>query len=266
MNQLQLQHHDNYLEIEFEKPISHQKQVFDSAEETFDNPYLKQLFAISGVKCINLHDKTIIIDITDDYKEEFDVEVLEICAQFKMIDELKITIEETPNPLSKKLVFSYSILPTGQVLHLKDSQDAALYPQLLELFGVIGVKELFVADNFITIEKEIGILWNEILVQVQERIKNDRIKIKLAQKLHNNEFIGSEIEKKIIDLIDERIKPFVRQDGGDISFHSFVDGVVKVRLSGACSSCPSASITLKSGVEQLLCYYLDEVKSVEAVD
>ena len=138
-----------------------------------------------------------------------------------------------------------------------------------ELFNFAAVQRVFIASNFVTVTKSEEVEWPEIQTIIRDHIKQY---LESGQKAVQASFDkdplfdenDSEIVKKIKGILDEYIRPAVEQDGGAIVFHSFTDGVVKVLLQGSCSGCPSSTITLKAGIQNLLTRMLPEVKEVVA--
>ena len=137
------------------------------------------------------------------------------------------------------------------------------------LLSVNGVEGIFLGKNFISVNKYDDIEWEEIKHIIISLIndfystgKECVIEKDLSEGLENLQ----DIEKKIIKILDEKIRPAVAKDGGDIRFKEFKDGVVKVQLQGSCSGCPSSTMTLKQGVQNLLCHYIPDVKKVEAIN
>ena len=134
------------------------------------------------------------------------------------------------------------------------------------------VNMVFLGSDFITVKKNDEILWEEIKPKIISLINEYYLENKdsildknyLKQKTSDEE-PSDEVVKKIIDILDEKIRPAVARDGGDIKFKSFDNGLVTVELQGSCSGCPSSMATLKQGVQNLLCHYVSEVKRVEAV-
>ena len=134
--------------------------------------------------------------------------------------------------------------------------------------SINGVEGIFLSEDFISINKYDDISWEEIKHIVISLIndfysKGKEFVIDKDPKEEDENF--GEIEKKIIQILDQKIRPAVAKDGGDIKFKEFKDGVVKVQLQGSCSGCPSSTMTLKQGVQNLLCHYLPEVKEVVAI-
>ena len=136
------------------------------------------------------------------------------------------------------------------------------------LLSVNGVEGIFLGKDFISINKYDDVEWDEVKHIVISLIndfystgKDCVIENSLDENLENLE----EIEIKIIKILDEKIRPAIAKDGGDIKFKEFKNGVVKVQLQGSCSGCPSSTMTLKQGVQNLLCHYIPEVKQVESI-
>lgn len=142
-------------------------------------------------------------------------------------------------------------------------------PLAQELFNFAAVERVFISSNFITVTKSEAVDWLDIRDHIRDQIKSYLESGK--NPLHASIVVDplfdendSEIVKKIKGVLDEYIRPAVEQDGGAIIFHSFHDGIVKVLLQGACSGCPSSTVTLKAGIENLLTRMLPEVRGVEA--
>ena len=129
---------------------------------------------------------------------------------------------------------------------------------------------VLLSDNFLSVKKTKEISWDALKPTVISHINdyfqtNDTpILAKKTTKL-NKELDNNDVEDRIMKILDDKIRPAVARDGGDIKFKSFKDGVVHVELQGSCSGCPSSLMTLKQGVQNLLCHYVEEVKSVEAI-
>ena len=179
-------------------------------------------------------------------------------------------LEANPNPNSLKFVANLMLTPEGESHDFPDAASAQHAPLAQELFAFPHVERVFYMNNFITVTKNESVEWLEIQDELKQHIQ---AYLEAEKPLIVNEYWeqgtttdenDSETVKKIKGILDEYIRPAVEQDGGAISFHSFKDGVVKVLLQGACSGCPSSTITLKSGIENLLKTMLPEVKEVEA--
>jgi len=179
---------------------------------------------------------------------------------------ISIYTEANPNPNSLKFVADYMLVQPGQNFDFPNLESAKHAPLAAELFGYSYVSRVFYMSNFITITKTEDKQWVEIQDELKEHIKQylQSGKPILEESAFNVNVEESEMDIKIKGLLEEYIKPAVEQDGGAIEFKSFEDGVVKVFLQGACSGCPSATVTLKSGIENLLKSMIPEVKSVEA--
>ncbi len=182
-----------------------------------------------------------------------------------------IYMEANPNPNSLKFVVNFMLAGDGLSYDYPDMESAGNSPLARELFNFASVDRVFVAANFVTVTKKDDVEWPEIQDFIRNHIKKYLEIGKLAVEVDafdkdplfdEND---SETVKKIKGILDEYIRPAVEQDGGAIVFHSFHDGVVKVLLQGSCSGCPSSTVTLKAGIQNLLTRMLpDEVKEVEA--
>jgi NFU1 iron-sulfur cluster scaffold homolog, mitochondrial len=181
---------------------------------------------------------------------------------------IDIYLESNPNPNSLKFVFNFMLLPEGMHLDFPDVEAAEGSPLAYELFQFSYVKRVFFMSNFITITKDEAKDWREISGELKSYLKKyfeDGGPI-LLEDVEENDINENdpEVVKKIKTVLNEYIRPAVEQDGGAIRFHSYVDGVVKVLLQGSCSGCPSSTITLKAGIENLLKRMVPEVTTVEA--
>lgn len=179
-------------------------------------------------------------------------------------------MEANPNPNSLKFVANFMLAEDGVSFDFPDEQSAANSPLALELFNFAAVERVFIASNFVTVTKNADVPWENIQDHIRNHIKGY---LETGKQAITTQFEGSdplfdendsEVVKKIKGILDEYIRPAVEQDGGAIVFHSFQDGIVKVLLQGSCSGCPSSTVTLKAGIENLLTRMLPEVKSVEA--
>lgn len=176
--------------------------------------------------------------------------------------------ESNPNPNSLKFVTNYVLFPEGESFDFPDADSASNAPLAKELFNFEYVDRVFFMNNFITITKKEDIDWIEIKTPLKDFIRNY---VESDKPLLNEEIISedsnnedSEVVRKIKQVLDEYIKPAVEMDGGAITFDSFNEGIVKVQLQGSCSGCPSSTVTLKAGIENLLSRMIPEVNSVEA--
>ena len=177
-----------------------------------------------------------------------------------------VQIETTPNPNSLKFLPGKKVSNGGSFeITKKDNFKNELVSNILSIKGVEGI---FLSGDFISINKYDEVSWEEIKHIVISLINDyySRGKEFVIDKDLNeiNENLN-DIEKRIIQILEQKIRPAVSKDGGDIKFKEFKNGVVKVQLQGSCSGCPSSTMTLKQGVQNLLCHYLPEVKEVIAV-
>ena len=172
----------------------------------------------------------------------------------------------TPNPNSLKFLPGKVVSNNGSFeITKKDQTNNELIRNLLCVRGVEGI---FLGKDFISINKLDEVDWDEIKHVIISLINDFYSSGQdcVIQKNLKDDVLGSDdIEKKIIKILDQKIRPAVAKDGGDIKFKEFKNGIVKVQLQGSCSGCPSSTMTLKQGVQNLLCHYIPEVKQVEAV-
>ena len=177
-----------------------------------------------------------------------------------------VQTEITPNPNSLKFLPGKTVSNEGSFeITKKDETNNELIRNLLSVNGVEGI---FLGKDFISINKYDDFSWDEIKHIVISLINDFYLSGKecvIERNLQQNNNELKDIEKKIVKILDEKIRPAVAKDGGDIKFKEFKNGVVKVQLQGSCSGCPSSTMTLKQGVQNLLCHYLPEVKKVEAI-
>jgi Fe-S cluster biogenesis protein NfuA len=183
---------------------------------------------------------------------------------------IHIYLESNPNPNSLKFVVNEMLIPEGLSFDFPDAESTANAPLAKELFSYPYVDRVFYMSNFITVTKKEGVEWLEIQSTLKDHIKkfleSGRFIIEVDQNEAEPAQEETETVTKIKTILEEYIKPAVEQDGGAITFHSFRDGVVKVRLQGSCSGCPSSMVTLKAGIENLFKRMMpDEVQSVEAL-
>lgn len=183
---------------------------------------------------------------------------------------LHIYLESNPNPNSLKFVVNEMLVPEGLSYDFPDAASAGNAPLAQELFEYPFVDRVFYASNFVTVTKKGDVEWLEI----QNTIKNHILKFlemgKFIIDVQEEDSVSTEEEtetvKKIKTILEEYIRPAVEQDGGAITYHSFNNGIVKVKLQGSCSGCPSSMITLKAGIENLFQRMMPgEVNSVEAL-
>ena len=178
-------------------------------------------------------------------------------------------MEANPNPNSLKFVANFMLVEEGISYDFPDAGSAESSQLAKELFNFAAVQRVFIASNFVTITKSDEVEWAEVQTIFRDHIRQYLESGKKAVQVVVTkdplfDANDSEIVKKIKGILDEYIRPAVEQDGGAIVFHSFSDGVVKVLLQGSCSGCPSSTVTLKAGIQNLLTRMLPEVKEVQA--
>lgn len=178
-------------------------------------------------------------------------------------------MEANPNPNSLKFVANFMLAEEGLSYDYPNAESTESSPLAKELFNFAAVERVFIASNFVTVTKSESVEWSDIQDFIRNHIKGFLEAGKAAvQVIVDRDPLfdesDSETVKKIKGILDEYIRPAVEQDGGAIVFHSFHEGIVKVLLQGSCSGCPSSTITLKAGIENLLTRMLPEVKAVEA--
>jgi len=191
---------------------------------------------------------------------------------------MMVETEHTPNPDTLKFLPGKKVSEVGPIEFLKNDKSikVSLANKILSLEGTVMV---FFGEDFITVKKEKDLNWENLKHGIISEIndyyskgnnvvvsKDSKLEKILNKSKSSSEPIQSnEIIDKINEVLDSKIRPAVARDGGDITFKSFTDGVVTVELKGSCSGCPSSIMTLKQGVQNLLCHYIPEVKSVEAI-
>ena len=189
-----------------------------------------------------------------------------------------VETEYTPNPDTLKFLPGKKVSEVGPIEFLRNDKSikVSLANKILSLEGTVMV---FFGEDFITVKKEKDLNWDDLKHGIISEINDYYSKgnevvvskdLKLAKILSESAsdskpVQSNEIINKINEVLDSKIRPAVARDGGDITFKSFKDGVVTVELKGSCSGCPSSIMTLKQGVQNLLCHYIPEVKSVEAI-
>tara|TARA_B110001450_G_C17517856_1_gene439271 strand:- start:201 stop:749 length:549 start_codon:yes stop_codon:yes gene_type:complete len=180
-----------------------------------------------------------------------------------------IQIEATPNPDSLKFLSENTISAVGTEEFQKKDISKINNSFIKELLNFEGVELVLLSKNFLSVKKTKEKSWNDlkpvVISHLNHYFENNKDPILKEEKtINQNEHESDETIKKIIDVLDTKIRPAVARDGGDIKFKSFEKGVVKVELQGSCSGCPSSLMTLKQGVQNLLKHYVKEVNSVEA--
>ena len=181
-----------------------------------------------------------------------------------------IITELTPNPDSLKFLSEKTISTTGTEEFQKKNLKKIENLFVKDLLNLKGVELVLLSDNFLSVKKTKEITWDVLKPTVISHMndyfqRNNEPILNKKKELKNSIPNTGEIESRIIKVLDEKVRPAVAKDGGDIKFKSFKDGIVHVELQGSCSGCPSSLMTLKQGVQNLLCHYVEEVKSVEAI-
>jgi Fe-S cluster biogenesis protein NfuA len=262
-------------ELEFYSNIflSEKRIEFKKIEETNEFPLIQQIFYLPFIKQVTLNKHSVYIEKLNILKWE-DVQE-ELCSQLEdflnkgglvskneiqKVSPVSVYAESTPNPNAMKFVANKKIV--DDVYEFKSIDETEDSPLAKSLFGFDFIKEVFFDFNFVSLIQKPGNNWDENVMDVREFIRSfiqdgntivyeDRIKNKIKTK-SNIEF--DDISKEIIKIIDENIKPAVASDGGNIMFESYDTNTQKVNviLQGACSGCPSSTVTLKSGIETML--------------
>ena len=177
-----------------------------------------------------------------------------------------VQTEITPNPNSLKFLPGKTVSNSGPYeITNKDDIQNELVRNILSINGVLGV---FLGKDFISVNKNDAIKWEDIkhiVISLINDFYSDGKEFVIDENLEKQSNDLNEIENRIVKILDEKIRPAGARDGGDIKFKEFKDGIVKVQLQGSCSGCPSSTMTLKQGVQNLLCHYLPEVKEVVAI-
>ena len=177
-----------------------------------------------------------------------------------------VQTETTPNPNSLKFLPGKNVSNSGSYeITNKENIQNELVRNILSVNGVEGI---FLGQDFISVNKNENINWEEIKHIVISLINDfyaDGKEFVIGENTKEEVSNLNEIEEKIVKILEQKIRPAVARDGGDIKFKEFKDGIVKVQLQGSCSGCPSSTMTLKQGVQNLLCHYLPEVKEVIAI-
>lgn len=180
-----------------------------------------------------------------------------------------IQTEETPNPETLKFLPGCVVMPEGTASYVlgQPCDNSPLARHLMDIEGLTGV---FFGSDFITITKGPSQDWNllkpSILASLMDHfVANLPVVTDVSAARVPQDETSDPLILQIRELLDTRIRPAVAQDGGDIVFHSFEDGIVYLKMQGACSGCPSSTATLKSGIENMLRHYVPEVQEVRAI-
>ena len=181
---------------------------------------------------------------------------------------VNLYIEANPNPNSLKFVANFMLVPEGKSFDFPDVESAGSSPLARELFAFDYVERVFYMNNFVTVTKSEQVDWTEVRGQIKTCIKDY---LDSGKDVFDETAIEEIIEEgdpeliaRIKGVLDEYVKPAVEQDGGAIVFKDFREGTVNVSLQGSCNGCPSSTITLKAGIENILTTMIPEVKKVEA--
>ena len=265
---------------------------FSNIDQASDAPLVKQLFYLPFVKKVFIENDIIIVERFDIL--EWEEVITEVATQIEdylnqggmIIDEPKnikkspITIytESTPNPSAMKFVANKKLV--SQSISFKHIDEAVDAPLVKKLFNFPFVKEIFLDENYISISKYDETIWDDIVMELRDFLKNylEQEKAILGISFSGNNIENNpknfsknlnETEQEIVNILEEYVKPAVASDGGNIIFDSYEDKekLVKVILQGACSGCPSSTLTLKNGIENILKEMLPgKVNLVEAVN
>ena len=177
-----------------------------------------------------------------------------------------VQTEVTPNPNSLKFLPEKKVSNSGPYeITKKDQFNNELVRNIL---SINGVESVFLGQDFISVNKSDQIKWEEIkhiIISLINDFYSNGKEFVVDENIKQEDINLDDIEKKIVKILDQKIRPAVARDGGDIKFQEFKDGIVKVQLQGSCSGCPSSTMTLKQGVQNLLCHYIPEVKEVVAI-
>ena len=177
-----------------------------------------------------------------------------------------VQTQNTPNPNSLKFVPGKKVSNSGSFeVTNKDQTQNDLIRNILSINGVTGI---FLDEDFLSVNKKENVSWDDvkhIVISLINDFYSEGNEFIIDKKVENQKIDLNQIEKKIIKILDTKIKPAVARDGGDIKFKEFKDGIVTVQLQGSCSGCPSSTMTLKQGVQNILRHYIPDVKEVIAV-
>ena len=177
-----------------------------------------------------------------------------------------VQTEVTPNPNSLKFLPGKKVSNSGPYEITK--KEETKNKLVIDILSINGVEGIFLGEDFISVNKNNEFKWDEIkhiVISLINEFYSGGKEFVIDENVEENLSNLNEIEEKIIKILDQKIRPAVARDGGDIKFMEFKNGIVKVQLQGSCSGCPSSTMTLKQGVQNLLCHYLPEVKEVISV-
>ena len=178
-----------------------------------------------------------------------------------------VQTQNTPNPNSLKFLPGKKVSNDTPIeITDKNKSNNELIRNILSINGVTGI---FLSDDFLSVNKQEKIEWEDlkhiIISFINDYYSNGNEIVIDKKNISSSKLNLSDVEKKIIDILETKVRPAVAKDGGDIKFKEFKDGVVTVNLQGSCSGCPSSTMTLKQGVQNLLCHYIPEIKEVIAI-
>ena len=178
-----------------------------------------------------------------------------------------VQTQNTPNPNSLKFLPGKKVSNDTPIeITDKNKSNNELIRNILSINGVTGI---FLSDDFLSVNKQEKIEWEDlkhiIISFINDYYSNGNEIVIDKKTISSSKLNLSDVEKKIIDILETKVRPAVAKDGGDIKFKEFKDGVVTVSLQGSCSGCPSSTMTLKQGVQNLLCHYIPEIKEVIAI-
>lgn len=184
------------------------------------------------------------------------------------IEAIPVSSVPTPNPDALMFRVEEALVPTGTYEYTDAAKAGKEAPLAARLLGVAGVELVLVAPRFVTVRKDPDARWPDVVPQVKRTLREfiwsgEMAVFDVAVGAKAPEL--SEVEQRILQLLDDEIRPAIAQDGGDVTYVGFVDGVVHLRMIGACGTCPSSTATLKMGIEALLTEEIPEVRSVEQV-
>mgnify|MGYP003637601736 FL=1 len=180
-----------------------------------------------------------------------------------------IQTQDTPNPATVKFLPGQDVLSSGKTRDYASVSEATYAPLAQRLFGIVGVVRVFLAQDFVSVTKADDTDWSMlkpmILAALMEHLSTGQpvvIESDADEQSAKPAVEDDEITTQIKTLLDERVRPMVAMEGGDIIFDRFEDGIVYLQMQGACSGCPSSAVTLKSGIENMLRHYIPEITEV----
>ena len=180
-----------------------------------------------------------------------------------------IQIEQTPNPNSLKFLSPKTLSTVGTEEFKKQDEKNINNVFIKTLLQMKGVELVLMSDKFLTVKKTEEISWDDlkptVISLLNDYLQENSGPILTEKKDDTTVIDGNETITEIKRILETMIRPAVARDGGDIKFHSFDQGILKVKLQGSCSGCPSSTMTLKQGVQNLLCHYIPEIKEVIAI-